>query len=396
VPVYQYQAYSREGQKAKGTVEADSLKDAREELRQQGLVVTHLQAKRAWFGKGNLTGDNLIAFTVQLSQLVGAGVPLYEGLMAIEQQYRQETFHPVLIGLAERIKGGASLSDAMEIYPGSFDRLFASMIRAGEAVGGLDMALEKIADLLAREQKIKKGLMTALLYPMVLAIFSTLIVALLLGFVVPSLSSVLEGRQVNRLTAFVMALSKLFQQWWPALVVGSIALTLWLMIQLKKPKTLASIQRLLMKMPLIKGVLLQAALTRFARTVATLLSGGLNMIDSLRIGRHVMKNVVLEEIIERAEKRIIQGSSLSKELMKSPLLPPLFCRMLSIGEESGEMVKLLGKVADMYDQELDKNISRLMALAQPVILIIMGALIGLILMAVLLPMTDTSAFSLNS
>lgn len=389
--IFRYQAYNSSGVKVSGIVEATTEAEAKEKLREKNLVITSFSVKGKLFRREALRGDQLVAFTVQLSQLVGAGVPLFDSLMAIEEQSRNEPYHRVLIGLADQVKAGATLSSAMESYPNSFDRLYCAMIAAGEAIGALDVSLKRLSDLITRERQLMKNLTTALVYPGVLGTFSLLVIGLLLGFVVPSIEGIFEGRRLGLLTTTVIGASHLFRSYWWLLMVIVGGAGMYLSVQMRSEAFRASFQRLLMRVPVINKVLLEAAMIRFARTVSSLLLGGMNMIESLRIGRQVMKNVVLEEVIERAEERIVQGSSLSRELGRNPIIPPLFSRMLGIGEDTGNVAGMLEKIADLYDQELEKNLSRAMALVQPLILVLMGALIGVILMAILLPLTDTAA-----
>ncbi|MBA3722476.1 MAG: type II secretion system F family protein [Parachlamydiaceae bacterium] len=394
MPLYQYQ-YVDQGKKKSGLVEAQSDKEAKEKLREQGYLVLQLSLKSKISGKQNLKGDNLLAFTVQLSQLVNAGIPLYESLIAIEEQTRGESYHRVVLSLCEQIKMGVSLSAVMNTFPNSFDKLYCSMVSAGEAVGTLGPVLEKLTHLLSRQLKLKKQITTALIYPSVLGSFSLLIIGVLLGFVVPSLEGIFAGRKLNSFTSAIISLSHVFRDYWwlyiPA-IIGFIGWSIW---KLRTVEGKLWVERTLIKLPLIKTLTIQTAVARFCRTMATLLQGGLSMIDSLRISRGVMRNVVLEGEIQSAELKIVEGHSLSSELGKSPNVPKLVSRMLAVGEESGTTATMLSKIAEIYEQELEKSLDRVMALSQPVILIVMGLVIGTVLLAILLPLTDVSSFSVS-
>lgn len=395
MPVYQYQYVDTQGKKRSGLIEALGEREAKEKLRGQGYLLTHLTAQVKVKGKQNLKGDNLQAFTVQLSQLVNAGVPLYESLVAIEEQSRSEPFHRIILSLCDQIKMGVSLSNAMANYPDSFDKLYCSMVSAGEAVGTLGPVLEKLTYLLNRQMKLKKQIMTALIYPAILGCFSLLIIALLLGFVVPSLEGVFAGRKLNTFTAFVIGLSHIFRSYWFVyipILAGGITWSIW---KMRSEQGRLWMERTLLKLPLLRTLTIQTAVARFCRTMATLLQGGLSIMDSLRISRGVMRNVVLEKEIQAAELKIIEGHSLGQELAKSKYIPIMVSRMLAVGEESGTSAIMLGKIADMYEQDLEKTLDRVMALVQPVILIVMGLVIGTVLLAILLPLTDVSSFAVG-
>lgn len=389
--LYQYQAINSEGKKRNGVIEAQSERDAKDKLRDQGLMVAKISLKENVSKRQNLTGDNLQAFTMQLSQLVGAGIPLYESLVAIEEQSRGEPYDRILLSICEQIKAGTSLSDAMSTYPVSFNRLYCSMVKAGESVGSLGNVLEKLSVLLTKQNALKRQIATAMIYPAVLATFSIVVVVALLMFVIPSIEGLFEGRQLNSFTSFVIGTSHFLQNWWWILFPGIGAMIAGVIYYFKTPKGKAWVETHFIKLPLIGTLMAQAATARFCRTLGTLQQGGMTMIDAMRIARQVMGNVVLEREIEDAEARIIEGSSLSAELQKSRWFPAMMVRMIKVGEESGNSVTMLNKVAEMYEGELEKTLDRALALVQPVILIFIGAIIGTILLAVLVPLTDVSS-----
>lgn len=394
MPLFQYQALDETGKKKSGVVEAHSEREAKGVLREQGLMVTQLVHKTTVTSKQNLRGENLLGFTMQLSQLINAGVPLYESLVALEEQCRNESFHRIVLSLCDQIKAGSSLSESMANYPESFDKLYRAMIAAGESVGALNIVLERLSILQSKQMKLKKQLTTAMIYPVILSCFSLLIIIVLLSFVVPSIEGIFADRPLNGFTNFVLGASHLLRDyWWVYIPLFAAAIT-FAIFKLRTPGGKLWLERNLLKVPYLKTLIIQTAVARFCRTMGTLLMGGLPIIDSLRNAREVMRNVVLEEEVKQAENRIIEGSSLSVELGRSKFMPTLLPRMLAIGEESGSSVVMLNKLADMYEDELEKTLDRLMALAQPVILIVMGTVIGIILLAILLPMTDMSSFTM--
>lgn len=269
------------------------------------------------------------------------------------------------------------------------------MITAGEHAGSLGPVLEKLSQLLAKQNKLKKQISTALVYPAVLAVFCLLVIGLLLGFVIPSMQGIFENRRLNGFTATVLGISEVLRAYWwiylPATAVALGAFFYWV----RSPKGKLWMEKNFLKVPLIRTLMVQTAVSRFCRTMGTLLQGGLPIIDSLRISRAVMRNVVLEQEVQAAENKIIEGSSLSQELMDSKYIPRMVSRMLAVGEESGTSIAMFNKIADIYEEDIEKTLDRLLALAQPVILIVMGTIIGIVLLAVLLPLTDISSFSMD-
>ncbi|MFZ0565746.1 MAG: type II secretion system F family protein [Chlamydiales bacterium] len=396
--LFQYRYLDSKGKRKKATLDADNAAEAKEKLRSSGILVISLEEssrKKNFLWKSqkhHLHGDTLTTFTSQLAQLLNAQVPLYDSLFSLEEQYRHEPFHYIILSLRDQIKKGSSLTDAMKNFPNSFNNLYCAMVEAGESVGMLDQTLEKLAALLQKQNKLKKQIITALIYPALLLSFSLVVVFLLLTFVIPSLENLFEDRDVNRFTKIVIHFSHFFTHQWMIYLPLLGALIGGGLYALFSPAGNRWIQKQLLRTPFIKTLIVQTAMERFTRTVGALLQGGVTIIQALEIGRNVIRNPFLEEVIQQAQQKIIEGSLLSAELNKSPLIPSLIPRMLAIGEEGGSTPLMLHRIATIYEEEIEKTISRLMALAQPVILIIMGGIVGLIMLSVLLPLTDVSAF----
>lgn len=391
MPVYRYQALDSKGARRNGVIEALSPGEAKERLRSQDLMVTQLNEKKGLASRENLRGKELVAFTLQLAQLLNAGLPLYESIIAMEAQYRGESSHRVIMSLGNQIKSGTPLSSAMGMYPQSFSRLYCAMVSAGEAVGALGDVLERLGELLSKQMALKNQISTAMIYPSILAGFCLLVIAMLLGFVVPSIEGIFKGRELNAFTEAILALSKFARGYWmyyiPA-VAGLITLIVW---RLRSEKGKIWLQRTVLKLPFFRILVIQAATARFCRTMGTLQQGGLPMIDSLRIARATVGNVVIEKVIQDAEEAILAGSTLAKELSKSELIPSMAARMLLVGEEAGSSVVMMNRIAEMYEGELEQSLTRLISFAQPVILIVMGGIIGMVMIAILLPLANVAS-----
>lgn len=391
MPLFQFEALDDQGKRHKGSIEAQGELEAKGNLRRRGLMVVKLTSKRSGSSKEHLSGDNLLTFTMQLSQLVGAGVPIYESLMALEEQYRGEAFHRILVSLCEQIKRGTSLSDAMQNYPGSFDYLYCAMVAAGEASGSLPLVFERLTQMLGKKMKLKRETTTAMIYPLILASFSLLIIGVLMGFVVPSIEGIFEGRELNTFTNIVLGVSKFCRNWWWVYIPGFLGFITFSFFRLRTPLGKKWIESTSLKLPFFKDLTINAATARFTRTMSTLLDGGLTIVEALQLARRVMGNHVLEKEMVKAEQKIMEGSSLSAEMGKSKYFPGIMTRMIAVGEDTGKASVMFGKIADMYEDELEKSLTRIVALAQPVILILMGGVIGMVMVAILLPLTDMAS-----
>ncbi|MCH9608556.1 MAG: Type II secretion system protein F [Chlamydiales bacterium] len=391
---FSYRAISPTGERKKGELKALNLQEAKDQLKQQGVVVISLKEKKFFFQKKTigLKGEALITFTSQLSNLLSAGMPLYESLLSIAEESRKESSYPLLLSLSEQIKSGAPLSTALEAFPTTFSSLFCAMVHAGESAGSLNLQLEKLTTLLSKQNKLKKQLVTALIYPLLLTAFSFALILLLFTFVVPSLEMLFADREVNSFTRLVIGISH-FTTRYPYLylpLIGGVVSSIY--FSYKREDVRLFSHRLTLKLPLIRSVIIQKDVARFTRTMGTMLTGGVSIIHALQIARGTLRSPILTAEIKEAEKRIVEGSLLSSEVKKSHFFPPLVGRMLAIGEESGKMALMLEKVADLYEEEVEKTLTRITAMAQPVILLVMGGIVGIIMMAVLLPLTDVSAF----
>jgi len=393
MPLFRYKALTSQGKKLSGSIEATSEGEAKDRLRERGLMIANIaEEHRKTFGE-SFRGEPLVTFTIMLAQLVSASVPLYESLVSLEEQYRGERYHGVIVSLCDKIKGGGSLSEAMAEHPDSFDSMYCAMVAAGEAAGALGPVLEQLGNYLSRQHQMKVQMMTAMIYPGILVCFSLLVVSLLLTFVVPSIEAIFEGRDLNAFTRAVLGISHFARgYWWLYLpVIGGGAVFGY--VKASSSVGQQWLQKMSLKMPLLRTVIVQAALARFCRTMATMQHGGVTIIEAMRVSRSVMKNVVLEEEMTQAEERIVQGSSLSREMGRSKWIPSMVSRMIAVGEDSGTTVRMFYKIADVYEDALAKTLDRLMALAQPAILLFMGVTIGIILLAILLPLTDVTAFA---
>lgn len=386
--LYQYKAFTREGKPAKGTIEAGNAKEAKDKLRDMQLIVSSLEPQKKGRKRVHLSKDNLLIFTSQLAQLLSAQIPLYESLVALEEQARTEPYHPIILGLTDRIKRGSSLSQAMQDFSESFSPLYRALISAGEAVGNLELALNRLNNFLVHDSKIRKQLASALIYPALLTGLLVVAVTVLVGFVIPALEQLFEDKNIPQFTKFVFTTAKFLREWGILLVGFLVGLGIYGFYRLRTPKARATIQRNVLHIPLINRYVILSSLSRFARTLGTLLEGGLPLTIGLAYAKEALGNARLDEIMQRVEQRIIEGIPFSTELSRYKEMPPLFSRMVLIGEESGKLSAMLNQLATLYEEETERTLTRVVSLAQPVMLLLMGCLIGGVLLSILMPLSS--------
>ncbi|MBI2742320.1 MAG: type II secretion system F family protein [Chlamydiales bacterium] len=388
--LFRYQALTQSGKKIAGVIDADSYALAKEKLLKQQIMLVEL----AMHEKREIVVDRtlLLTFTRELAQLLQAGLPLYESLLTIEEKYRSHKCHPLFLDLCDRLKSGTSFSAALSRYPKSFDSIYLALVKAGEEGGCLETVVHQLSQLIARQQRLRKQLIAALTYPAILFVFCLLVTVGLLVFVVPSLQELFEGRQLHPVTQLVLGLSNWVNKY-GLLFLGLVSIAcVGIAAFFRSDRGKTALQKGLMKIPFMRMLLLRSSLTRFCQCSSLLIVGGLPLLDALRLSRKSMKFKLLEEVVERAEMRIIEGKSLSAELKRSPLIPSLVVRMLSIAEETGKMGHIFTKLAEIYDEELEKNLMQLSAFLQPALLMTLGAIVGLVVLSILLPLTDVSSF----
>ncbi len=386
--LYSYKAFTKDGKRTQGAIEATTVLEAKDKIRSMQLMLSHLAIEKKTNRKHALSADALLVFTSQLSQLISSKIPLYESLVALEEQSRSESYHPVLAGLTERIKRGTSLSQAMADFSDSFSPLYRALISAGEAVGNMELTLNRLHSLLSHQNKIKKQLVSAMIYPALLLGLLFFAIGILVGFVIPSLESLFEDKAIPTFTQVVLSTSRFLHEWGLVLLGGLIGLGAFGYIQLTLPKRRVWIQKKLVHVPLIGTYVIQSCLGRFARTLSTLLEGGLAVTTALSFSRESINNARLDEIMQQVEAKIIEGIPLSQELGRHKEVPSLFVRMISIGEESGKLSGMLAQIATLYEEETERTLMRIVQLAQPVLLLVMGGLIGGVLLSILLPLSS--------
>lgn len=389
--LFRYQALTEQGKKVSGVIDADSYLVAKERLRRDQIMVTKLEALKETRREIKFPPSLLLSFTRELAQLLRAGLPLYESLVTLEEKYRRYKAHPLFLDLSDRLKSGSSFSGALEHYPRTFDEVYISMVKAAEQTGSLPTIFEQLSLLLSRHQKLKKQITSALAYPAFLGGFCMLVIFSLLFFVIPSMAELFEDRALHPITRGVLSLSWFVTHYTAQIFLSILVFFAGLYYALRHKRGKIVLHKIFLCIPFVKTLILEASLARFTRSLSLLLLGGVPLVEALRLSRKMLKSPLLEEVVERAGKKIIEGKSLTSELKTSPLIPSLMIRMLSLSEETGKMAPMLHNLAEIYEEELEKNLLQLTTLLQPILLLILGLIVGVVLLSVLLPLTDVSS-----
>lgn len=394
MPLFRYRAITANGKETKGAIDADCLETAKEKLRKQQFLITsltHLQAKRKELA---LTPALLLIFTKELTQLLKAGLPLYESLLTIEEKYSHHKAHSLFLDLCHRLKEGCPLSESLKKYPSTFDTIYVSMVHIAEQSGNLLSTFEQLIQIISHQQLVKKQLKSALMYPCVLFCFSLLIVLGLLLFVIPSMKELFEDRALHPITAVVLGISNQLKEHIWVVFVSAIIFGLAVLIALKKFfKKL--IYPILIQLPYVSTLLFHNALLCLSRTMAMLLGAGIPLVDATILVKKIIKHPVLEKTLTDAEQKLSQGQKLSWIYREHLVIPAVMTRMLSIAEETGKMEEAFFHLSKIYEEELEKHLAQIAAFLQPVMLIALGAIIGLVVLSILIPLTDVGSFNAN-
>jgi general secretion pathway protein F/type IV pilus assembly protein PilC len=389
--LYQYTALSGEGRRKMGMINADSIELAKERLRKQQILVTKLVSYTKKGDQLTLSSALLVGFTRDIHVLLRAGLPLYDSLLTLEEKYRRTKLHPIFLDLCDQVKEGRLFSEALKDYPKIFDPVYLSLIRAGEESGSLQQSFAELEKLIGREQALKKKLSSAMIYPAFLGVFCFTVISVLLFFLIPSMSELFEERQLHPMTEAVLALSHFLNAHSFLLFMIGAGTLLFFLFFLRHPRGQEKVKRAMLHIPIVKRLFTETIMARFCRVFSILFNGGVSMIECLRLAKKVMKHPSFEAIVTEAEKKVLEGRRLSEEFQKSPLIPTLVVRMLSISEESGRVAEMMNHLSDIYEEDIERSLTRLTSFVQPVMLLFLGVVVAVILLAVLLPLTDVSS-----
>ena len=399
MPQFSYTVSDQRGKTIKGLVEAASEKQAASILHGRGFTVIDIEpAKKGLIELPFLGGVGigpLAQFTRQLATMITSGLPLSDALVVLQKQTENKKLVEIIKQISDDIEGGSSFSSALSKHSSIFSAAYINVIKAGEASGTLDKVLLKLAETLEKDREFSGKVKGALIYPAVILVAMTLVAAIILIFVVPKLSEVYVdlGITLPLPTRILIALSNFMVRfWWLVTVVGVIGF-IALGRYRKTPEGALLIDGILIKLPVIGKLNRDSSLTTFTRTLGALVAAGVPIIDALKISGETATNAVHRQAVDRVANVVEKGSTLSKALTNEESFPPIIAQMASVGEETGKMDEVLTKVSIFFEQEVDQQVKNLTTALEPIIMVILGIMVGLLMISIVLPIYSiTSAF----
>lgn len=395
--VYKYVAKSKEAQTLSGVLEAKTQSEAEDILRSKNLVIISLRETQ---GKGllkkKLAGkvalDDLVVFSRQLATMIDSGMTLVSSLDILRAQTENKMLAQIIHQLYNDVESGKSFCDAIAKYPAAFSEFYINMIKAGEASGTLDAVLERLALYLEKTAALRRKVQSSLVYPAVIVSMAVLITSVLLIKVVPTFKSIFEtlGGKLPLPTQILILISDVFRQFFLVFLIILILLVIWLKRYIATPKGRYLFDKLTLRLPVFGTLFLKAAVARFTRTFSTLVKSGIPILNALEIVAKTAGNKVIEEAIENSRQAVRQGESISSPLERSKVLPVMVVRMIGVGEKTGELEKMLGKIADFYEEQVDNAVSGLTSVIEPIVIALLGIVIGGIVIALFLPIFKIS------
>ena len=394
MPAYVWKGKTRRGVATSGERVADSKDAVIAMLRREQVLVTSIKEKGKEISLpklgGGIKSKDVAIFTRQFSVMIDAGLPLVQCLEILGSQQDNANFQKVLLGVRQDVEGGSSLADAMKKHPPAFDDLYTNMIAAGEAGGILDTILKRLAIYIEKAVKLRSQVKSALIYPAAVVSIAGLVVGVILWKVIPTFAALFAGlgAQLPLPTRLVIAASNWFVRLLPFMVVGSIAGVVLLRRYYATYKGRRVIDGLLLRLPVLGGLLQKISVARFCRTLATLMASGVPILDGLEITARTAGNAIIEDAIMVTRKSVEGGQTLAQPLKTTGVFPPMVVQMISVGEQTGALDVMLSKIADFYEDEVDTAVGNLMTLMEPILILFLGTVVGGIVISMYLPIFD--------
>ncbi len=386
---FSWQGLDNKGNKVSGQIEAINPDIAKALLRRQGVTNTRVKKFRAKAGaKGKVSASDVSVFARQLTTMIGSGVPLVQAFEIVGEGHENKAMRELLLGIKVDLEGGSQLSQALRGHPEAFDDLFCSLVDAGEQSGTLEKLLNEIAIYKEKAESLKRKMKKAVKYPISVLIIAGIVTAILLMFVVPQFETLFQsvGSDLPMFTQMVVGLSESFQEWW-WLIFGSIFLAVWSFFHARKTSMSfrRSTDQVALKLPVFGDLIEKATIARFARTLSTMSTAGMPLVEAMVSVANSSGNLIYKDAIIRMKEETETGTRLGETMKKSGLFPNMVLQMVTIGEESGSLDSMLGKVADYYEEEVDAAVDGLTSLMEPMIMAFLGVLIGGLVIAMYLP-----------
>jgi type IV pilus assembly protein PilC len=395
--IFIYEGTNSQDKKVKGEIEARDVQSAFNLLKAQRITPNAKKIKEK--GKGldkeitipgmgpKTTQKDVVIFTRQFATMIDAGLPLVQALHILGTNHEKKPTRAVLLGVKEVVETGGTLADGMAKFPKVFDELYVNMVRAGEGGGILDIILERLAMQLEKTMKLKREVKTAMIYPAVVISAAVIVTSILLIFVIPTFADLFTGfgSSLPLPTQIVIDMSNFFVKWW-YLIFGSLGAGLFMLVRFSKtPRGKEVLHPLALKLPVFGDIIKKVAVARFTRTLGTMLSSGVPILDALLICSKTAGNYVVERDVQLARVAISEGKSMLEPLQNSVVFPAMVTSMIGVGEATGALDAMLSKIADFYEDEVDNAVTAMKQLIEPIMILVLGAIIGGLVVAMYLP-----------
>ena len=391
---YSWEGKDRKGKSVKGEIRATGESFVNATLRRQGITVTKVKKQSSFASKGTVSEKDITIFTRQLATMMKAGVPLLQSFDIVGKGHSNPAVSKLLLDIKSDVETGSSMSAAFRKYPLYFDALFCNLIGAGEQAGILDTLLDRLATYKEKIQAIKSKIKSALFYPISIVVVAFVIVAVIMIFVIPAFKDLFSsfGADLPGPTLVVMAISDIFVEWWWA-IFGSIGFGLWFFFYTWKRSLSmqATMDRLILKVPVFGPLIRKATIARWSRTLATMFTAGVPLVEALDSVAGAAGNRVYYDATKKIQSEISTGTSLTVAMQNANVFPNMVLQMTAIGEESGALDSMLSKVADFFEAEVDDAVDALASLMEPMIMVVLGTLIGGLVVALYMPIFKLGA-----
>ncbi len=399
--VYEYKALNTKGKNIQGVIDASTPIEARAKLKREGVYAFELSVaeiekvtpKKRWLPVSfahRISRTEIAIFTRQLATLLKAGLPLEESMTVLIEQIESERFKKIVIQIREKVKEGNALSSALSDHPKVFSELYCHMVRAGEASGALDLVLERVASFLEQRIQQQRKIRAAMAYPVLMSIIGIAVIIFLMLFVIPTITTIFTemNQQLPLPTQIMITTSQFLRRFWPFIAVLVFCLYMVVRHYTNTEYGRWLKDKLSLKIPFWGDLIKKIAVARFAQTMGTLVGGGLPLLDALRIARHIVGNQVMAAAIDRVALCVQGGEEIAPPLKREGIFPPIVIHMVSVGEKSGQMEEMLQKIEESYYTEVQATISGLTSILEPLIILIMGILVGFIVLSILWPIFE--------
>ncbi len=393
MPVYKWEGRARDGKVRKGTMEAPNEAVVTAQLRSQGILPTRIKKSMGQIEikipgfKPKVKTKDIVVFTRQFATMIDAGLPLVQCLEILSSQQENPTFKEVILKVKEDVEAGSTFADALAKHPQVFDRLYVNLVNAGEVGGILDTILNRLAAYIEKAMNLRKKVKGAMVYPAAVVGVAVLVVAIILIWVIPVFQQMFAGvgKTLPAPTLFVIALSEFTKKYFLFMIIALFVLSFLFRRVYRTDRGRVFFDRLFLKAPVFGQLIRKVAVAKFTRTLGTLISSGVPILEGLDVVSRTAGNAIIEQAIIKTRESISEGRTIAEPLKETKVFPPMVVQMIAVGEATGALDQMLGKIADFYDTEVDEAVSALTSLIEPLLMVFLGGTIGGLVVAMYLP-----------